>query len=468
MSFASGFNSGINLTAQLRADARARRQEARQAELDEKAEKRAKIQDEVQGLQLQTIKRQMELEREVTKRTEVERTASTLALSKFNELAKALDPDDINGYTSLYAEYRPQMTDPKVLESFQNIHRVRADQYAERIGNIGLMQKAAQDKELGALANDMWSYHGISADPKTPQGISRIMGYKRWKAVNDELSKSDMTWDVVAVDGDSFNLSEQQYGQAMREVQKEAESRGQMQSLPAEQRASIYARQGIDPSDPPEVTIAKSGERGTKLDNTQKEEIDDSFTAMGLLIDADRALAELDAPTGKGVGWLVSSILEIAQQDADVADFKASIQKLIPKLARGVFGEVGVLTDADIENYKRTVASLSQTPDANKRVMAHTKALIARANRRKLESLALSGVNVSQYSKQFNVFKDSPYMVYRSMDSARKNLYGDVYRQTLRPGDRYLVWNEETRSFDSGVALTLKEYNPNYKPDSKE
>ena len=151
-----------------------------------------------------------------------------------------------------------------------------------------------------------------------------------------------------------------------------------------------------------------------------------------------------------------------------VADFEASITQLVPKLARGVFGEVGVLTDADIENYQKTVASLAQTPDANKRVMEHTKALIARSNRKKLERLAQEGLNVSQYLRSYKVFKGTPFMVYRTMDSARKNLYGDVFRETIKPGDKYLVWNEQTRSFDADVAQTLQEYNPNYKPDTTE
>ncbi len=461
MSFASGFNSGINLTAQLRADARARRQEARQADLDEKAEKRAKVQDEVQGLQLEGIKRKMELEREVAKRTAVERFASKAALVKFNEEAKQLDPDDLEGYTKLYAEYRPMMTSPEVLESFQNIHTVRAANYADRKGNIGVMQKEAREKDLSSLSLEMNSLYGIDADPTTPQGKSRIMGFKRWKAVNEALNKDNLTWESVEISGDSMNLSEAEFGKAMQKLQGVAMDRSREENLPAEQRGLIYARQAIDPNAPADQKIEQSRSRGLKMSDAVRTEIDDSFTAMGLLIDADRALEDLGIPTGKGVGWFASSLMELAQQDASVADFKAAVQKLIPKLARGVFGEVGVLTDADIDNYKKTVASLAQTPDANKRVMAHTKALIARVNRKKLESLAEEGFNVAQYGKQFGVFKGAPFMVYRSMDSARKNLYGDIYSGTLRPGDKYQVWNDKTKSFDTGVAQPLKVYNPN-------
>ena len=353
------------------------------------------------------------------------------------------------------------MTSPEVLESFQNIHTVRAANYADRKGNIGVMQKEAREKELSALSLEMNSMYGIDADHTTPQGRSRIMGFKRWKAVNEALNKDNLTWESVEISGDSMNLSEAEFGKAMQKLQGVAMDRSREENLPAEQRGLIYARQAIDPKAPAAEKIEQSRARGLKMSDAVRTEIDDSFTAMGLLIDADRALEDLGVPTGRGVGWFASSLMELAQQDASVADFKAAVQKLIPKLARGVFGEVGVLTDTDIENYKKTVASLAQTPDANKRVMAHTKALIARVNRRKLESLAEEGFNVAQYGKQFGVFKGSPFMVYRSMDSARKNLYGDIYSGTLRPGDKYQVWNDKTKSFDTGVAQPLKVYNPN-------
>lgn len=468
MSFASGFNSGLNLTAQLRADSRARRQEERQAQLDERAERRAKVQDSIDNLKVEELTRKLELEREVAKQTALDKTTSKVALGKFNAEAKKIPIDDVDAYTNLYAEYRPMMSDPEVLESFQSIHTVRAANYADRKGNIGVMQKEAREKELSTLSIEMDSLYGIDADPTTPQGISRIMGYKRWKKVDEALSKSDMSWESIDVKGDSFNLSEEQLGQAMKKFQGVAEERGMMDSLPAEQRGLLIARKEIDPTAPVETQMEQSRLKGAKMSDSLRTEIDDSFIAMGLLINADRALEDLGIPTGKGVGWFASNLIKLAQQDSSVADFEASITQLVPKLARGVFGEVGVLTDADIENYQKTVASLAQTPDANKRVMEHTKALIARSNRKKLERLAQEGLNVSQYLRSYKVFKGTPFMVYRSMDSARKNLYGDVFRETIKPGDKYLVWNEETRSFDADVAKTLQEYNPNYKPDSTE
>jgi hypothetical protein len=70
---------------------------------------------------------------------------------------------------------------------------------------------------------------------------------------------------------------------------------------------------------------------------------------------------------------------------------------IVPKLARGVYGEVGVLTDADIENYSRTIANLKNTADVNKAVMAMTLEIATRSLANQLNSLSAGGRDVSRF-----------------------------------------------------------------------
>jgi hypothetical protein len=58
--------------------------------------------------------------------------------------------------------------------------------------------------------------------------------------------------------------------------------------------------------------------------------------------------------------------------DTDAQTLKAQLQSLIPNLARGVYGEVGVLTDNDIHLYSQTVPNLKGTEDVNKAILAMT------------------------------------------------------------------------------------------------
>lgn len=63
--------------------------------------------------------------------------------------------------------------------------------------------------------------------------------------------------------------------------------------------------------------------------------------------------------------------------NTDAQVLKAQLSSLIPNLARGVYGEVGVLTDQDIQNYAKTIPNLTSTEDVNKAVLAMTLDTIA-------------------------------------------------------------------------------------------
>jgi hypothetical protein len=80
------------------------------------------------------------------------------------------------------------------------------------------------------------------------------------------------------------------------------------------------------------------------------------------------------------------------------AEVKAMITGLIPGLARGTYGEVGVLTDADIENYKKTVPNLSTPESAKNFVLAMTSKMLTNSLKNKLTTAAKSGWDVSQFT----------------------------------------------------------------------
>lgn len=46
------------------------------------------------------------------------------------------------------------------------------------------------------------------------------------------------------------------------------------------------------------------------------------------------------------------------------------LTSITPGIARGVYGEVGVLTDSDIERYKATLPNLTQPKDLQQAVLA--------------------------------------------------------------------------------------------------
>ena len=96
-------------------------------------------------------------------------------------------------------------------------------------------------------------------------------------------------------------------------------------------------------------------------------------------------------------GPIVGIIKSNNPYDTKAQHMKAAITAIVPKLARGVYGEVGVLTDADIDNYSRTIANLKSTSDVNKAVMAMTLDIATRSLANQLNSLAAGQRDVSRF-----------------------------------------------------------------------
>ena len=96
-------------------------------------------------------------------------------------------------------------------------------------------------------------------------------------------------------------------------------------------------------------------------------------------------------------GPIVGIIKSANPYDTKAQEMKAAVTAIVPKLARGVYGEVGVLTDQDIENYSRTIANLKNTTDVNKAVMAMTLDIATRSLANQLNSLSAGGRDVSKF-----------------------------------------------------------------------
>lgn len=84
--------------------------------------------------------------------------------------------------------------------------------------------------------------------------------------------------------------------------------------------------------------------------------------------------------------------------DTDAQVLKRSLTSLIPNLARGVYGEVWVLTDNDIRLYADTIPNLQQTWDVNKAVLAMTLQTLAEGYKKQLQINAAAGKDVSGFS----------------------------------------------------------------------
>lgn len=78
------------------------------------------------------------------------------------------------------------------------------------------------------------------------------------------------------------------------------------------------------------------------------------------------------------LGPLLGAFREKNPWDTQAQTIKAQLSAIVPNLARGVYGEVGVLTDNDIRTYSKTIPNLTSTEDVRNAVLYITVDMIKR------------------------------------------------------------------------------------------
>jgi len=167
-------------------------------------------------------------------------------------------------------------------------------------------------------------------------------------------------------------------------------------------RAKTYAPKGVGSVsgdrtslgyDDPNYTLEsiRASKGGRFLTQGELKPITDIQTIVGQAETLTGLINSVD--TGPIMGIIKSA----NPYDTKAQLMKSAIVAIVPKLARGVYGEVGVLTDADIENYSKTIANLRSTVDVNKAVMAMTLDIATRSLANQLNSLSAGGRDVSNF-----------------------------------------------------------------------
>lgn len=87
--------------------------------------------------------------------------------------------------------------------------------------------------------------------------------------------------------------------------------------------------------------------------------------------------------------------------DFDARAINAQVTALVPSVARALYGEVGVLTDSDIERYLKTLPNIRSTEDQNKFIALMTLGNAKRSYEQTLLNLANSNVNVSGFTDSY-------------------------------------------------------------------
>jgi hypothetical protein len=167
-------------------------------------------------------------------------------------------------------------------------------------------------------------------------------------------------------------------------------------ALPQGQRAdvarelSLKKQEALKSGDTFGYLYASAG--GKQLDSTAVESLGKAQNVISQLGALEETINSMDT------GPVTNLFRSANPYDVDKVKLKAQLQAIVPNLARGVYGEVGVLTDQDINNYIQTLPNGASTEDQKKALLEFTKNTVGKSIENKLKNYAMSGYNVSGYT----------------------------------------------------------------------
>lgn len=130
----------------------------------------------------------------------------------------------------------------------------------------------------------------------------------------------------------------------------------------------------------------------------------DDFTqagvALGNVAELQRLINE-QGSTGIISGNVESLLGKLSGKFATASAINAQIQRTVPGLARGIFKEVGVLTEDDINNYKKTLPNLTSPEQQNKLALLMTYDIIERSMALSLANQAKAKNDISGYYSDY-------------------------------------------------------------------
>jgi len=112
--------------------------------------------------------------------------------------------------------------------------------------------------------------------------------------------------------------------------------------------------------------------------------------------------------------------------DTDAQVLSAQIIASIPNVARWVYWEVWVLTDADVELYKKTLPSLKSTEAINKALTSMTIRAMANSYKSRLQTEAWAWIDVSLFDGDY-------WFLIQESDKIIQSLWGETTQSPTEP-----------------------------------
>jgi len=87
--------------------------------------------------------------------------------------------------------------------------------------------------------------------------------------------------------------------------------------------------------------------------------------------------------------------------NAEIQALTSQIIQMIPGLARGVFGEVGVLTEKDVERYTKTIPSIEKDPKVATQILNELRQKLGRSTKSTVGAYEKAGFDVKGFKEGY-------------------------------------------------------------------
>ena len=351
------------------------------------------VQNAMAGKRMDMLKTQFQFEQVQRKKALDDQLASQSAKDKFIDYLPAAvasgeidlsTPEGMEHYSNLKSSVEPTiMRDPATWKQYENFSK----QFEAREGYPVFL---AEEREI-LITGRTWDKNNLG-NPR-PQ----IKDFKTGELVDDNKLMAD----------ENFEEATKKEAARKRKLQEALYGGGALESLvisgapttgmPKEMQAPvIIARQkrwaAAVKSNDTDTIIGASNVHTKAPEGTERGTLGKFKFTLARLGELKEQL-KVVGDTGPIVGIFRSA----NPWDVKARLLQAQITKIIPGLARGVFGEVGVLTDQDVALYSKTLGTLTSPKEINELLTSAAIKMVSNSYEDKLRGMAESKLNVSGF-----------------------------------------------------------------------
>lgn len=161
------------------------------------------------------------------------------------------------------------------------------------------------------------------------------------------------------------------------------------------------------------LQLLQGTEGGKALTDTTIQKLDKGQTVLA-------QLGVLQANVnGVKTGPIAGASKSANPWDTQGQTIKAQLNAIVPNLARGIYGEVGVLTDNDIKTYSQTIPNLKSTEEIRNAVLYITLDMIGKSIENTLKVNAAAGRDVSGFTDIYTEMQNTKNSILSSIPSAQ-------------------------------------------------